>query len=117
MREVYTARDAVDARLMKELLESRGLRAVSRGEPLSILGINIPLGRVFPSVWVEEADFERAREIVDAFNRSLEREQEEAAEAEPWTCPKCGEHLEGQFLECWSCGTKRDEPREETPEE
>jgi hypothetical protein len=25
----------------------------------------------------------------------------------PWTCPACGEGLEGQFLECWSCGTVR----------
>jgi hypothetical protein len=25
-----------------------------------------------------------------------------------WTCPKCGEKVEGQFDSCWSCGTKRD---------
>ena len=109
MREVYTARDAVDARLMKELLESRGLRAVVRGEPLSILGINIPLGRVFPSVWVEESDSARARQIVDDFNRSLERQREEETSAAPWTCPGCGEELEGQFRECWNCGAGREE--------
>ena len=108
MREVYTARDVVDARLMKQLLESRGMRAVARGEPLSILGISITLGRVFPSVWVEETDFERARQIVDDFNRSLEREQEEDANAEPWKCPQCGEDLEGQFRECWSCGATQE---------
>ncbi len=109
MREVYTARDVVDARLMTQLLESRGIRAVARGEPLSILGINIPLGRVFPSVWVEEADFARARQIVDDFNRSLEREREEEENAGPWTCPGCGEELEGQFRECWNCGAEREE--------
>lgn len=109
MIEVYTARDVVDARLMKELLESRGLRAVARGEPLNILGIHIPLGRVFPSVWVEEGDFERARQIVDDFQRSLEREREAEAEAGPWTCPECGEELEGQFRECWNCQTPRDD--------
>ena len=107
MQEVYTARDVVDARLMKELLESRGVRAVARGEPLSILGINIPLGRVFPSVLVDETDFARARQIVDDFLQSLEQEQGKD-DAEPWTCPQCGENLEGQFRECWSCGAGRD---------
>ncbi len=107
MQEVYTARDVVDARLMKELLESRGVRAVARGEPLSILGINIPLGRVFPSVLVDETDFARARQIVDEFIQSLEQEQGKD-DAEPWTCPQCGENLEGQFRECWSCGAGRD---------
>jgi predicted nucleic-acid-binding Zn-ribbon protein len=24
-----------------------------------------------------------------------------------WTCPKCGERLEGSFDACWSCGTTR----------
>ena len=109
MREVYTARDVVDARLMKELIESRGIRAVVRGEPLSILGISIPLGRVFPSVWVEETDFERGRQLVDEFIQSLKREREREKEnTEPWACPECGEELEGQFHECWSCGAGRD---------
>ena len=113
MREVYTARDVVDARLMKELLESRGIRAVARGEPLSILGINIPLGRVFPSVWVDETDFERARQLVDEFIQSLEREREKE-NTEPWACPQCGEELEGQFRECWSCGAGRDSKPDES---
>jgi predicted amidophosphoribosyltransferase len=26
------------------------------------------------------------------------------AKREDWTCPGCGETIEGQFTECWSCG-------------
>ena len=22
---------------------------------------------------------------------------------QPWTCPTCGETIEGQFAECWNC--------------
>jgi hypothetical protein len=24
-----------------------------------------------------------------------------------WTCSRCGEELEAQFTECWSCGTAK----------
>jgi hypothetical protein len=27
--------------------------------------------------------------------------------AEPWTCPQCGERIEGQFGVCWQCGAER----------
>ena len=106
MKEVYIARDTDDARLMRDLLITEGIHAVVRGEPLSLLGISIPIGRVFPSVWVvQEGDFERARGMVEAL---LKDQGEEAENAKPWECSRCGEALEGQFAECWRCGAARE---------
>lgn len=25
----------------------------------------------------------------------------------PWKCPECGEEVDGQFTNCWQCGTNR----------
>jgi hypothetical protein len=56
-------------------------------------------------VWiVDDRDFDRANEVLQAFLRG------EAARAhahEQWPCPHCGEILEGQFTDCWNCGTPR----------
>ena len=47
------------------------------------------------------------RRLVEA-QQILETAQEEAvSEQETWECPKCGEELEGQFDQCWKCGTAR----------
>ena len=44
---------------------------------------------------------ERARELV-------EQELHGPGLEEPaWTCPGCGERIEGQFTECWNCGRER----------
>ncbi|MGH7830408.1 MAG: DUF7577 domain-containing protein, partial [Candidatus Binatia bacterium] len=26
---------------------------------------------------------------------------------EPWQCRKCGEVIEGQFTDCWNCGSSQ----------
>ena len=37
-----------------------------------------------------------------------EQDQQEQAEALPWTCKKCGEHVPETFTVCWNCGTTID---------
>jgi hypothetical protein len=27
----------------------------------------------------------------------------------PWTCPRCGEVLQPQFVSCWKCGAGKDD--------
>ena len=64
-----------------------------------------------PAVWVGEEDAERAREIVQEFE-SRKREEisdEDTAEQENWTCPTCGEIIEGKFSHCWKCQTGQTE--------
>jgi rubrerythrin len=55
-------------------------------------------------VWVNEQDVDRAMQIIS------EMKEGGPATIEPqsnWTCPKCGEVLEGQFSNCWNCSTER----------
>ena len=49
----------------------------------------------------EDLQFEKAQELVQAYleDQSLPRHE--------WRCPRCGETIEGQFTDCWSCGTER----------
>ncbi len=102
-REVYTASNEHDARDIVERLAERGIRSFVRGEPMRILGIEIPIGQVFPTVCVRAAaDLERAREAVDA----ILAERGERPVEPRWTCA-CGETLDGQFTKCWSCGEAR----------
>ncbi|MBV8779962.1 MAG: hypothetical protein JO353_01065, partial [Phycisphaerae bacterium] len=57
-----------------------------------------------PSIWVNEADVPAAQRIIDEMKRGG------PAHAHPapiWTCPNCGEILEGQFTTCWKCGYER----------
>ena len=103
MKEVYTARDHTEAHFIKNLLENAGIRVRVRGELL--VGLGIPVGDRFPSIWVkDDADFDRAREVVDKF---LEAQEEAAKNPVYWQCPKCGESIEDQFMECWKCSTAR----------
>ncbi len=95
-------------------------------------------GTVFyPTLWVvNDADYERALEIIDA-NPPVPRECPECGYdlrglpeprcpecGEPffrpirppdWICPHCDERLEGQFTACWKCGAKRPEKPETLP--
>ncbi len=52
----------------------------------------------WPEIWLrDDADMDRARRILDGMLASLEDP------GEAWTCPACGEQLEGQFGSCWRC--------------
>jgi hypothetical protein len=60
---------------------------------------------------VNEADLPAAQLIIDEFR------QGGPAKTHPqpsWTCPKCGEVLEGQFTTCWKCGYNLPEAVDET---
>lgn len=60
----------------------------------------LPLGECEPEVWVAPHNRERAEALIqDALEGVSERPD--------WTCPGCGEPLEGAFDACWNCGTQR----------
>lgn len=106
LRQVYVAPHPTDAHLVKGLLEARGIPAMVRGEALFGLRGGVPFAAdTAPSVWIlDAAALEAAQEIVDEYVRNRAAE---ARSSTPWDCPKCGEHLEGQFTDCWRCGTPR----------
>jgi len=65
----------------------------------------IPFLEAWPELWVAELDFDRAQELIETAVHG-------EGLAEPlWTCPSCGEEVEGQFTECWNCGHEREPAR------
>ena len=101
MRRVHIARTLADAHIVKDVLEDHGFACVLKGEHLVGLRGEIPFDAdSLPSVWVPESQAERAiRVVTDA--------QGGPSEAGDWICPNCDEEIEGQFTDCWQCGTPR----------
>jgi DNA-directed RNA polymerase subunit RPC12/RpoP len=132
MTKIYSARDPSDAHLVVAILDSHGIVAIVQGESLWAARGGLPVSPdSAPSVWVaDDAAAERARRIIATEHgpanpthclncgydlRGLpEPRCPECGEpftrigaTRPWTCPNCGERCEGQFTQCWKCGTER----------
>ena len=106
MKQLHAARHAVEAHLIRGFLISHGISAEVRGEFLTSGWGELPVDVC--SVWVtDDAQFEAANELLQAF---LKGSFARMFSGEGWTCPRCGEKLEGQFTQCWSCGASRGAP-------
>ncbi len=104
MKRVYAAESVVQVAHVKNMLAAEGIRAELRNDRLVGVTGDIPFLETWPELWVAELDFDRAQELI---------EQElhgPGLDEPPWRCPHCGEEVEGQFMECWNCGTVRPEP-------
>ncbi len=107
MKQVYSARNEIDAQLVKGFLDDQGIESVVQGAALSTILGNIPATpETLPSLWVREEDVDRATTAIAGFKADAVPAQ---PASDPWTCPKCGEQIEPQFTECWNCGTNKDE--------
>ena len=83
---------------LEEVLRDHGVGCVVRNRYLSGGAGELPPTELWPELWVEDADYARARDIL----RDVLPDGEPAAD---WSCPGCGERIEGQFGACWHCGT------------
>lgn len=103
MKLVHTAKHAAEAHLVRGFLESQGIEAVVRGEYLTSGWGELPVDLC--AVWIaDDAQFAHANELLIAFFKGTFARQ---FSGQRWTCPECGEQLEGQFTACWKCGTAR----------
>ena len=103
MKQVHVARHAAEAHLVRGFLESVGITAVVRGEFLTSGWGELPVDVC--SVWVtDDAQYAAANELLVAFFKGSYARM---YGGEAWTCAQCGEKLEGQFTQCWSCGQPR----------
>ena len=99
----FSLRERHQAGLLKEVLEKEGIGCLIRNEQLFGAMGEIPFGECFPELWVvDDETFPRARMLLEGWLR------EDTLQAEPWSCPDCGEQLEGQFGACWKCGRRRE---------
>ena len=85
MKRLYGSDDRALIAHLRALLETRGIACVLRNEFLGGAAGELP-----PHDWA------RARQLVEAETGPVD--------TTPWTCPGCGEIIEGQFARCWHCG-------------
>ena len=103
MKQVHVARHAPEAHLVRGFLEANGIAAIVRGEFLTGGWGELPVDLC--GVWItDDAQYERATRLLLAFLRG---DAAREFQGEHWTCPECGEALEGQFTSCWRCGRAR----------
>jgi hypothetical protein len=65
MKRVHVAENPVEAQFLRAFLESAGIAASIRGEHLFGLRGGVPMtAETLPSVWVEDEDCDRARQLL-----------------------------------------------------
>lgn len=101
MKQLYQAKDRIEAQLLKDYLAARHIGTVTQGDYLSGAAGELPALQ-FPTLWVlEDRDYDIARRLIEEFLNSR-------TETGRWQCAQCGEVCEGQFQVCWNCGTGRE---------
>ncbi|MHB8120594.1 MAG: putative signal transducing protein [Desulfuromonadaceae bacterium] len=99
MKTVYSASHIPLVSVFKGILEGFGIRCWLKNEFLSSGMGEIPPIECWPQLCVEDDDYEEAKAIIE--EALAEKDLHE------WKCDSCGEVIEGQFGECWKCGTSR----------
>jgi len=102
MKRVYTAKDPLMIGHLKNVLATFGIRCVTRNFDLLSAAGQLPPIECWPELWVlDDEKFARAKTILRKTLAPLESVKK------PWRCHGCQEQIEGQFSECWNCGTIR----------
>lgn len=81
----------------RALLDSQGIPSRIRNEFLAGAAGELPPLDCWPELFVEPRWEEPARRLIAEAQHGTRR-------AANWTCPDCGELIEGQFTACWNCG-------------
>lgn len=106
---VYSAADAQEANFLKFILAEGGIESNVVGDMLRNVAGEVPLGwATSPQVWVQNADEDQARVIIEKW-KSERAESHIQADAEQWRCPQCDELVPGTFDECWKCQSSHTE--------
>ncbi len=108
MKKVYSSADASQIEILCGLLAEEGIKAEVLNEDIAAVSGEVPFAWATPQVWVvNDEDEERALALVARMETGAAAE---SLRGEPWTCPRCGETMAGQFTKCWKCGTNREQP-------
>lgn len=99
LTRVYTVADPLIAGHIETVLAERGIHSFVRNRHLTGGAGEIPPLEVWPEIWVDREDETIARQLIS------EVIEPNAPAPANWSCPQCGEVIEGQFAECWRCGT------------
>ena len=101
---VYSAREAQEAHMVKAMLADAGIDARVVGDLLGFASGGLPFGQsTSPQVWVAEEDASRARHFIEGMKTP--HLTPTPTPTQSWSCPDCGEEVEGELEVCWKCGT------------
>ncbi len=102
MQRVYSSPDRTMVYLIKNILDDHEIETTVQGEHRGMAVGGIAPLDAWMELWaLDDRRAEDARQIVES---TLEDVQ---AQHGTWKCGNCGEELEGQFAQCWKCGTDR----------
>lgn len=87
----------LEAQVARNRLSALGVAAVVAKDNCGGMRPHLDLQGV--QLFVADGDLEKARAILAS--------DANAAQEPAWTCPKCGEEIEGNFDACWQCGYER----------
>lgn len=106
MKRVHNARHLTEAHLIRGFLESQGIDALVRGDFLTGGWGELPVDAC--AVWItDDARFAEADQLLKDF---LKGALARIHGGKTWSCPQCGENIEGQFTACWQCGAEQPLP-------
>lgn len=97
MIRLTQAPNAAIATIWADLLCEAGFGATVQRLFLSSAAGELPPGECLPEVWLfHDAHLAQARTLLAQLLALPQRR---------WTCPQCGEKVEGGFEQCWNCAT------------
>ena len=103
MKRVFNADDPMLVGLMRSVLEEHGIGCIIKNEHLSGAIGQLPPLECWPELWVvDDKELLPAKRLIESHLRWS------GDPGSAWTCPQCGEELEGQFPVCWRCGRARE---------
>jgi putative signal transducing protein len=98
LKKLYSAASLPDAHLIRNLLDQAGIEAHVFNENAQGGVGQLPVMDAYPQVWiVNERDLERARQIVETFERMPSIRSN-------LRCARCSEDNPSTFQLCWKCG-------------
>jgi predicted amidophosphoribosyltransferase len=104
LQSLYRAADSTEAHALRDRLTAERIPAAVMGESLQS-GHGLPI--TSPTVWVGKRHLDRARKVLETFLAQRSAGSAAPARKASWSCPVCGERIEGQFEVCWKCQTAR----------
>lgn len=104
MLKLYEAANRVEAQLLKDFMQYRGVETVIIGDYLAGAAGELPVN-IYPEVWVlKDDDLTKAEQLVQEFSSIGVENPSKGV----WRCPTCGEEVEANFGLCWNCATPRE---------
>jgi len=97
MKKIYASADIGIIKFYQSILENNQIKTLIKNYYLTGAKGDIPFEECVPELWIfEDEKWEEAKTLLKVEKNT------------PWKCV-CGEHIDGQFAQCWKCGEVRGE--------